>query len=71
MNRMQISGTLFILPALLLVLFFAQWFTYESSEPFFNNDETRHVMTGVFFRDLLVDRPVTKLVDYTIRYYLQ
>jgi hypothetical protein len=42
-----------------------------ASEPFFNSDETRHVMMGVFFRDVLHDHPVTDLSDYAIRYYLQ
>src|SRR5262245_48082954 len=40
-------------------------------EPFFNNDESRHVMTGVYFRDLAVDAPASELRDYTSRYYLQ
>ena len=40
-------------------------------EPFFNNDESRHVMTGVFFRDVYVDGPVWTLRDYTSGYYLQ
>ena len=31
--------------------------TWQPSEPFFNNDETRHAMTGVFFRDALCDFP--------------
>ncbi len=42
-----------------------------ASEPFFNNDETRHVMTGVYFRDALRDLPATHLRDYTTNYYLQ
>jgi hypothetical protein len=42
-----------------------------ASEPFFNSDETRHVMMGVFFRDVLHDLPVTHVRDYAIRYYLQ
>jgi len=42
---------------------------YVPSEPFFNNDETRHVMTGVYFHDLLQDLPVGRLKDYTISYY--
>jgi hypothetical protein len=44
---------------------------YRTSEPFFNNDETRHVMTGVYFKDLLYDLPFTHLRDYTVNYYLQ
>lgn len=38
-------------------------------EPFFNNDETRHVMNGVFMRDLLVDRPVAHPLNYAYEYY--
>ena len=38
-------------------------------EPFYNNDETRHVMNGVFLRDFLVDRPVTHPLNYAYEYY--
>ncbi len=41
------------------------------SEPCFNNDETRHVMTGVFFRDAFVDQPWDHPRDYAVRYYQQ
>src|SRR5213078_2563735 len=44
---------------------------YVPGEPYFNGDETRHVMTGVYFRDLLLDRPVDQFRDYTVRYYAQ
>lgn len=40
-------------------------------EPFFRGDETRHVMTGVFFRDLFLDAPIGNLRAYAVRYYLQ
>ncbi|HEX6898977.1 MAG TPA: glycosyltransferase family 39 protein [Thermoanaerobaculia bacterium] len=40
-------------------------------EPFYNNDENRHVMTGVFFRDLLLDRPFDDPRGYALDYYLQ
>ena len=59
------------LAGVLLVLALAQALTWEPSEPFFNNDETRHVMTGVFFRDLLVDLPLDRLRSYAVEYYLQ
>jgi hypothetical protein len=42
-------------------------------EPFKNGDETRHVMTGVFFRDAIADAPAS-LTDprgYAVRYYVQ
>lgn len=56
---------------LMLTLGAAYALGYRASEPFFNNDETRHVMTGVYFRDLLRDLPLGHLRDYTIDYYLQ
>jgi hypothetical protein len=44
---------------------------YQNSEPFFSGDETRHVMTGVFFRDFCFDLPLDKAKEYTTQYYLQ
>jgi hypothetical protein len=44
---------------------------HQPSEPFFYNDETRHVMTCVFFHDALADVPITHPKQYAIRYYLQ
>lgn len=44
---------------------------YVHSEPFYNHDEARHVMTGVFFRDFVLDMPVTHPRAYTVQYYLQ
>ena len=44
---------------------------FPHSEPIFGGDESRHVMTGVFFRDLLCDAPVDSLQDYAERYYAQ
>ena len=38
-------------------------------EFFFFGDEMRHAMTGVFFRDLLVDRPWSDPVRYAYEYY--
>lgn len=57
--------------AVVLVLGLAHAMSWQPSEPFFNNDETRHVMTGVFFRDLLLDLPVQRPRGYAIDYYLQ
>ncbi len=54
----------------LLALALLQVILYQPSEPFFYNDETRHVMSGVFFMDLLHDRP-THLRQYAIDYYLK
>jgi hypothetical protein len=60
-----------ILLAVIFALGLSHILVWQSTEPFFYNDETRHVMTGVYFRDLLHDMPVTTLRDYTINYYLQ
>jgi hypothetical protein len=56
-----------------ILLFFAgiQVFSAAVSEPFFNGDETRHVMTGVFFRDAYLDRPLFHWRQYATDYYLQ
>jgi hypothetical protein len=59
------------LVAVLLAIALAQGLAWRTSEPFYNNDETRHVMTGVFVRDLLVDRPLDRPKDYAVQYYLQ
>ena len=57
--------------ASILLMLAAQAVVYRPSEPFYNNDENRHVMTGVFFRDVLSDLPIAHPRDYAIRYYLQ
>lgn len=54
----------------LLIAVVAHLCVDASSEPFYNNDETRHVMTGVFVRDALADCPAHPK-DYAVRYYLQ
>lgn len=43
----------------------------RSSEPYFNGDETRHVMTGVFVHDLIRDGAILQMRSYTERYYAQ
>src|SRR6267142_2142967 len=55
----------------ILLMILVQAIVYRPSEPYLNNDENRHVMTGVFFRDFLTDFPITHPRDYVIRYYLQ
>src|SRR5215210_7390783 len=55
----------------LLVLGLAQALAWQPSEPFYNNDENRHVMTGVFFHDFLADLPRHGLRDYVTQYYMQ
>ncbi|MBY0514286.1 MAG: glycosyltransferase family 39 protein, partial [Gemmataceae bacterium] len=47
--------------------------TDPTTEPFFHNDESRHVMTGVFVRDALYDLP-TSAADpkgYAVGYFRQ
>jgi 4-amino-4-deoxy-L-arabinose transferase-like glycosyltransferase len=60
-----------ILAALLLILGLAHLVSYPRTEPFYNHDESRHVMTGVYVRDALLDGAVFHLRSYTVRYYLQ
>ena len=55
----------------IFVLVVLQLATYEFSEPIFFGDENRHVMTSIFFRDLLADRPLTGLRGYAENYYVQ
>src|SRR4051812_48330765 len=55
----------------LLALWTFHFLRHQPSEPFFYGDETRHVMTGVFFRDALLDLPVDRPRDYAVHYYLQ
>ena len=59
---------LLLVLALLALAHVGAW---TSTEPFYNNDETRHVMTGVFFRDLLHDHAFTHARSYAERYYVQ
>jgi Gpi18-like mannosyltransferase len=67
----RLSNRWLILSGVLVLLGLAYALNNPASEPFFNNDETRHVMTGVYFRDLLHDMPLRHLRDYTVHYYLQ
>jgi len=64
----------FVLPGLvLLTVVFVHLMRSPYGEPWKNNDETRHVMTGVFFRDAIHDAPAS-LRDpkgYAERYYTQ
>ncbi len=57
----------------LAALLVAHSLTAVASEPFFNNDETKHTLTGVFVADALRDLPTSAAnpKDYTVRYYCQ
>lgn len=46
-------------------------FAVPPNEPVYNGDANRHVMTSVFFRDLLVDRPLDDVKRYATEYYEQ
>jgi hypothetical protein len=70
-DRRRRSGKLLLCGLLLLALALVYLAAYQRGEPFYNNDETRHVMTGVYFKDLLRDFPLTHARDYTVNYYLQ
>jgi hypothetical protein len=70
LNRFKKKESL-IFFALIFALGLVHFLAWQPTEPFFYNDETRHVMTGVYFRDLLHDLPLAHLSDYTVNYYLQ
>ncbi len=61
------------LPILLAALLVAHLLSARASEPFFNNDEIRHAMTGVFVRDAVLDLPASAAdpKGYAVAYYLQ
>lgn len=67
----QRHNNILVFACVIVALGLFYFFGYRASEPFFYNDETRHVMTGVYFRDLLHDMPLTHLREYTVDYYLQ
>lgn len=54
---------------LLLILAVLLSRSITKGEPFFENDETRHVMDGVFVRDLIADRPFSHPAEYARNYY--
>lgn len=58
---------------LLAVLLAVHLLYARDSEPFFNNDEIKHTLTGVFFADAVQDLPAsaTNPKDYAVRYYCQ
>ncbi len=61
------------LAAVLLAVGVLHLATARHSEPYFNNDEVRHTMTGVFAADAVRDLPGS-LADpkgYAVRYYCQ
>ena len=59
--------------AVLAAIAVSHFFASPVAEPFKNGDETRHVMTGVFFRDALMDFPesASDPKGYAVRYYAQ
>lgn len=45
--------------------------SFDLGEPSFLGDENRHVMTAVYFHDLLSDRPTQGFKEHAKRYYAQ
>ena len=45
------------------------WNISRHSEPYYNNDEPRHIMTSVFWHDFFRIRPVSDPVGFTYAYY--
>jgi Dolichyl-phosphate-mannose-protein mannosyltransferase len=70
-TRSPLHHPALVLAGVLGLLLAAHVVTYAPSEPFYNNDESRHVMTGVFFRDLYRDLPLSHPRDYALEYYCQ
>lgn len=70
-GREAVPARALLLCGVLLILALTHVAAYVPGEPYFNGDETRHVMTGVYCRDLLLDRPIGQLRDYSVRYYVQ
>jgi uncharacterized membrane protein len=64
--KKKLDSYLLLLLALALVVFLRE---LRLGELHFNNDETRHAMTGVFFHDLIKDAPWRDLDGYTWHYY--
>jgi 4-amino-4-deoxy-L-arabinose transferase-like glycosyltransferase len=59
------------LPLILLIVLAVHLVKAEPSEPFYNGDETRHVMTGIFVADALADGGYKSPREYAERYYSQ
>jgi len=68
---LTLRGKAFFIGSLLVGVLVVHLAVDAASEPFFNSDETRHIMMGVFFRDLFHDLPISHVKDYSVRYYLQ
>jgi len=63
------SKSLFLAAVTVLLVYHA--LRFQPSEPFYNGDETRHVVTGAYFKTLLQTLPLSNMHDFTIHYYLQ
>lgn len=59
------------LPLILLTVLMMHVLMAEPTEPFFNGDETRHVMTGIFVADAIADGGIWHPKSYAERYYAQ
>jgi hypothetical protein len=59
--------------AVLLVLYAAavgRW-AWRGGDPYLNNDEARHLLSGAFWYDFLKEAPVTDPVGFARQYYVQ
>lgn len=64
-------GEIFLLGVVIALFITLRVHSDVPSEPFFNNDETRHVMSGVFVRDFLHDFPFQHPIQHASDYYAQ
>jgi 4-amino-4-deoxy-L-arabinose transferase-like glycosyltransferase len=67
-SRARLALAVALPPAVLLAMLVS---TSVSTEPFFEGDETRHVMTGVFFHDFFRAGDWSSPRHYAEQYYLQ
>ena len=59
------------LPLILLLVLAVHLVMAEPTEPFYNGDETRHVMTGIFVADAITEGGLWHPKEYAERYYAQ
>lgn len=65
------QGRLLLLGCLLLATMLLGYAQLRCQDLSYSEDETRNAVTGVYFADLMTDRPLSHPVEYTYRYYAQ